>query len=161
MKITLDTDTDTYEGALATVRAAFGVTPPSAEGTTPEDDDLDDIEFEVEEEGDDYLPGNWTRRKLRKVAEWVAEDAAEALRFIAANAPAVDIEKVIEHMAKYTEIDDFGGRHMGGRMSSVGFAQNAIKGVTATIYDTDYRHRKYRMHEGIAKVLLEELGDPQ
>ena len=160
MKITLDTDADTYEGAIATVRAAFGVSEsPAEDALLPDDDDLDEIEFE--EEGDDYLPGNWTRRKLRKVADWVTEDAAEALRFIAASAPAVGIDDVIEHMAKYTGIEDFGGRHMGGRMSSVGFAQNSIKGVTGNIYDTDYRHRKYRMPEGIAKVLLEELGDPQ
>lgn len=161
MKITLDTDNDTYEGAIATVRAAFGVTESPAEALVSPDEELEDPELEVVEEADDYMPGNWTRRKLRKVAEWVTEDAAEALRFIAAHAPAVDIDEALEHMAKFTEIEDFGGRHMGGRMSSVGFAQNAIKSVTGDIYETDYRHRKYRMHEGIAKVLLEELGDPQ
>lgn len=159
MKITLDTDTDTYESALATVHAAFGVAAFAVEDAAPADEDLEEVD--AADQADDYLPGNWTRGKLRKVSEWVAEDAAEALRFIAVNAPAVDIDKVMEHMATYTEIEDFNGKHMGGRMSSVGFAQKAIKGVSATIYDTDYRHRKYRMHEGIAKVLLEELGDPQ
>jgi hypothetical protein len=158
MKITLDTDADTYEGAIATVRAAFGVTTSPAEDETPDDDDLEEVGFDDE---DDYLPGNWTRRKLRKFARLIAPDAAEALRVMATNAPAVDIDEVIDHMAEYTGIDGFSGKNIGGRMSSVGFAQNAIKSTSSDIYETDYRHRKYRMHEGIAKVLLEELGDPQ
>src|SRR5581483_4686130 len=112
--------------------------------------------------GDDFFPGKWTRKRIRRLAQWVATvDAAEALRYMAERAPAVDIDEVFQHMAEYTGIEVFNGKHMGGRMSSVGFAQNAIGAGVGAVYDTDYKHRKYRMDNGIAKVLLEELKAAQ
>lgn len=153
MKITIDTVQDSFGDAVAAVHGAYGVPQPGAS-----DDDIEEGVFDGDDEpnADDFYPGKWTRKRIRKLAQWVAPDAAEALRYMAERAPAVDIEEVFQHMADYTGIEGFNGKHMGGRMSSVGFAQSAIGGVGA-VYDTDYKHRKYRMDKGIAKVLLEEL----
>jgi hypothetical protein len=160
MKISLDTEADGFDSAIRAVHAAYGV-PYTPSAAPVDDEDPEEIDWETEsedEDSDDYLPGKWNRKRIRKLVNWVTEDAAEALRYIAENAPAVSIDDVIAHMAKYMEEPKFNGQAMGGRMASVGFAQKRIKGTTGKVVDTDYRHRKYRMDSGIAKVLLEELA---
>jgi hypothetical protein len=159
LKISIDTDVDTYESAIRAVLAAFGV--PFNQKSLPVDGGEELVFEDVEEEApaDDYLPGKWNHKRIRKLLSYVQDDAAEALYFIAQHAPAVDIEDVFEHMAEYTGIEGFNGKHMGGRMSSVGFAQKRVPGITADIVDTDYRYRKYRMDKGIAKVILEEMSE--
>jgi hypothetical protein len=155
VKITIDTAEDTFDGAIAAVHAAYGVPPDGGDrGDGGEEVDLDD----EQNGGEDFFPGKWTRKRIRKLAQWVTGlDAGVALKYMAEHAPAVDIDEVLAHMAKHTGDPNFNGQHMGGRMSSVGFAQNAIGAGVGAIYDTDYKHRKYRMDKGIAKVLLEEL----
>lgn len=104
MKITIDTEVDTFDAALAAVQVAYGQS--GASGSGPSGSDEDD---------DGYLPGNWTRPRLRKLVEWLSDsDAAIALRFIAENAPAVGIETVFEHMAEQTGHENFDGKAMGG-----------------------------------------------
>ena len=152
MRLSIDTDVDTFESALAAVHAAYGqpaptVAPSEPTGTAEEgpDDDVDQ---------DDYLPGRWTDRKLRRLVDWLADsDAAAALRFIADQAPSVAMDDVFTHMAKHTGINDFAGQQMGGRMSAVGFALNNIGNVGA-VYETDYNKRRYRMDPRLAKALL-------
>jgi hypothetical protein len=85
-------------------------------------------------------------------------DAAVALRYIAEHAPSVDLDQVFKHMGEHTGIENFDGMAMGGRMSAVGFARNAIGGGVSPIYDTDYNSRKYRMDPKIAAALLEEMA---
>ena len=144
MKVTIDTDTDTLDGAVATIHAAFGV----ANG------------HKVGNGGDDaFYPGGWTKPRLQKFADYLAPDAAEAVRYIAEHAPAVSIDDVIEYMGIYTEIEDFNGKHMGGRMASVGFAIKNIHGVKSAPYDTDFKARQYVMDERIAETLLDMLTE--
>ena len=160
MKISIDTEQDTFPSAVKAVHAAYGV--PYDATTIPVDVDSSAEEVEVDGEvveEEDYFPGKWNRKRIRKLLSYITEDAEEALAYIARHAPAVDIDQVFEHMGNHTEIPNFNGKHMGGRMSSVGFAMKRIPGITADIVDTDYRYRKYRMDKGIAKVLLEELND--
>jgi len=150
MKISIDTEQDTFNSAIHAVHAAYGVAF-KANGSTPVD--ADDTS-----EDDGYLPGKWTRPRLRKLVEWLADsDAAVAVRFIAEHAPAVDLDDVFEHMGAHTGIEDFDGKAMGGRMSAVGFARNAIGGGVTGPYDTDYNSRKYRMDKKVAEALLEEM----
>jgi len=157
MQIMLDTDRDSYEGALATVRAAFGVKdPPSKDGAKAENGNGEG----KADDDDDYLPGKWNRKRLTKFGNWLANDAAEAVRYIANNAPAVPIDDTIAHMGKHLGIKGMTGQQMGGRMASIGFSWKAIPGVSGPPLDTDYKHRMYRMDEGIAAVLAEVLGPP-
>jgi hypothetical protein len=155
MRISIDTASDTFQDAIAAVHAAYGVPLTSVADIDDEPDFDTDGDADTQ---DDFFPGKWTRKRIRKMAEWVAPmDAVEALRYMALHAPAVDIDEVVAHMAKYTGIKDFSGQALGGRMASVGFAKNSINPSGSGIYDTDYKNRKYRMDKGIAKVLLEEL----
>lgn len=157
MKISIDTDLDSFSDAVRAVYAAYGAVYDDSETATDVDDTGVDIAGGDEDQGD-YLPGRWTKKRIQRLAEWVhGGDADIALRFIAEHAPAVDLDEVFEHMEEQTGIDGFAGKHMGGRMSAVGFARNNIGGGVGHIYDTDYGRRKYRMDERIARVLLEEL----
>jgi hypothetical protein len=153
MKISIDTETDTYEDSIAALRAAFGV---AVEEYEDEEEWVDDEETEAEGD-DDYLPGKWTQRKLRRFVREITDDSAVAVRFMAEHAPSVPIDDVLEFMGEHTGIKDFSGKHMGGRMSSVGFSQNGMPGVTSKIYDTDYKNRNYRMNKEIAEALIEAL----
>ncbi|GAA4884542.1 hypothetical protein [Serinicoccus chungangensis] len=147
MKLTIDTEVDTFDAALAAIQVAYGQTTVTGGGGT-----------EKGEENDGYLPGNWTRPRLRKLVEWLDDsDAALALRFIAENAPAVGIETVFEHMAQKTGNENFDGKAMGGRMSAIGFARNHIGGGVKAVYETDYASRKYRMDKNLAAAILEEM----
>lgn len=148
MRISIDTDVDTFDSALNAVHAAYGQTPPatgiSANGMSDDDDG--------------YLPGHWSRPRLRKLVEWLGEsDAAVAVRYIAEHAPAVSMDDVFKYMSAHTGIEAFDGKAMGGRMSAVGFARNAIGGDVGSIYDTDYNTRKYRMDRNLAAALLDEM----
>jgi hypothetical protein len=151
MQISFDTEKDTFDSAVATLRAAFGISAPAPDSS--EDTDAD-------EPADDYYPGGWTRKRLAKFAGWLAADAAEAVRYIAAHAPAVSIDEVIEYMGKHLNIENFSGQAMGGRMSTVGFSWKAVPGAKAAPLETDYKYRVYRMDDGIAAVLREIMGEP-
>lgn len=151
MKLSIDTDVDAYESVLAAVNAAYQKIPPPGGGSGH-------AELDREAEDDDYLPGHWTPRRLRKLAEWLRDsDAAVAVRYIAEHAPAVDLDEVFLYMADHTGIPDFDGRAMGGRMSAVGFARNSIGGGVGPVYETDYNTRKYRMDKRLAAALLAEM----
>jgi hypothetical protein len=150
MKISIDTDVDTFDSSLKAIHAAYGETLPatgskgSATGT--------------DEEDDDYLPGHWTRPRLRKLVEWLGEsDAAVTVRYIAEHAPAVSLDDVFKHMSEHTGIEGFDGKDQGGRMSAVGFACKSIGGGVGRIYETDYNARKYRMDKKLAAAILDEM----
>jgi len=151
MKISIDTETDTLNDAVNAVYAAYGHTPSTQSDDGPQ--------VLPDEDSAGYLPGKWTRRRLRKLVQWLGDsDAAEAVRYIAHNAPAVSIDVVIAHMAEHTGQEDFDGRAMGGRMSAVGFGRNHIGGGVGPIYETDYNNRMYRMDKNLADALLEEIA---
>lgn len=152
MKLSYDTQVDTFEDALAAVYAAYGRARQD-DGT---EDDPDDDEAAGADNG--YLPGSWTARRLRKLVAWLGDsDAAVAVRYIAEHAPAVSMDSVFEHMAEHTGLADFDGKAMGGRMSAVGFARNNIGGGVGPVYDTDYGNRQYRMDKRLAAAILEEM----
>lgn len=154
MRLTIDTDVDAFETAVAAVYAAYGFVVPEGDVVeVVEDEDNGGAPGE-----DDYLPARWTRRRLRRLVEWLGDsDAAVALRYIAEHAPAVPLDEVFAHMAEHTGIADFDGKAMGGRMSAIGFARNNIGGGVGPVYDTDYGARKYRIDERLAAAVLEEM----
>ena len=152
MKLSIDTDTDSYESALKAILAAYGRTFPEEAATEPlHRDDADD-------EDNGYLPGRWTPARIKKLVEWLGQsDAAVAVRYIAENAPAVSLDSTYQHMAEHTGIEGFDGRAMGGRMSAIGFARNHIGGGVQPIYDIDNNARKYRMNTKLAAAILDAM----
>lgn len=158
MRISIDTDVDTFNSAIKAVHAAYRV---DYDPTRP----LDEVEEHPgeanvhDDEDDDFLPGRWTPERLDTLVDWLADsDAAAALRYIAEHAPAVDLEEVFTFMGEHTGIEDFNGKHMGGRMSAVGFGIKSIGRGLGPVYDTDYARRKYRMDRRIAEALLKAFN---
>lgn len=147
MKISVDTEQDSFTRAITAVHAAYGVTALGSEtaASSPA--------------GDGLLAGGWTRETLHRLAEWVgADESAIALRFIAEHAPAVGIDETIEHVKTKTTQPKFDGRAMGGKMSAIGKGRTRIGGGSLTgPHETDRTTRQYRMDEVVAAVLLEEL----
>ena len=149
MRVSFDTEVDAYEAVLAVVRAAYGadaVAPPEPEP----------VADTVPEEPADQ---EWTSERLAEFAAALAPDAAEAVRYIAAHAPAVSQDVTIAHLAKHTGIDGFNGQQMGGRMASVGFTCRRMRMKVPPLL-LDKRTREYRMDERIAATLAELLGAP-
>ncbi len=152
MKITIDTEEDNYEAARKALASAFGKPDP-----TDEEEDDYDIEDEGLSDDDDYLPGNWNRKRINKLLLGVANPAYYALKYIAENAPA-DIDETIEFVRGHFEWESLDGRGMGGVMSSIGAAKRYVAKNSANIYVTDYNKRVYRMEPAIAKAMLEEMA---
>ena len=134
MKISFDTETDKYEDALATLQAAYGLPRPGSQakaGTSslPEAEEARD--------GQEF----WNRERLAQFATWLAPAAAEAVRYIAAHAPAAPMDETIEHMGEHLGDQNFSGQQMGGIMSSVGFSWKGIPDAEEPPLETDYRRR--------------------
>jgi hypothetical protein len=150
VKITLDTEADDYGKALATIRAAYGISTPTGE--------LPQLAL-----GSDDPEGNqdfWTYDRLAIFAKGLADAAAEAVRYISANAPQVSLDDTMEHVGKHLGEVNFSGQQMGGRMASVGFSVKLVPGAMEPPFETDYKYRVYRMDLDVASALLEILGSP-
>lgn len=143
MKISIDTEQDSFASAIQTVHAAYGLKAPVGDPTGP---------------AEGVLPGGWTRETLRRLAEWVgADESAIALRYIAMHAPSVGVDETIEHVRVQTNQPKFDGRAMGGKMSTIGKGRNRFgDGLTGPV-DKDDATRNYRMDQEVATVLLEEM----
>jgi hypothetical protein len=172
VQISIDTEQDAYDDALATLRAAYGVqeSGPGANSDTGEPAIVTSGELDGGTNGDarhgavvsgHYYPGGWNRDRLRAFAHSLAPDAAEAVRFIAAHAPAVSVDKTVEHMGKHLNIEDFSGRQMGGRMASIGYAWKSVRGAKAPPLERDTRNRVYRIDRDVAAMLGEIMGAPE
>lgn len=146
VRISIDTDQDTFESAVQAVHAAYGVDFVPAPTAAPHEGG----------DAEGRLPGNWTPARIKQLAAWLdGSDAGAAVRFIAHNAPAVDLTDAFAHMAELKNDPNFGGQRMGGIMSAIGHGRNHIGHGVGPIYDTDYSARKYRMDPRIAATLLE------
>lgn len=155
MKISIDTEQDSYDSAATALRAIYGIAAPnvatSGEAAHPEPVGASS--------GD-----RWNHERLTAFAKWLAPDAAEAVRYIAAHAPEVSMDEVIEYMGTHLGIEGFTGQQMGGRMASVGFNWKSVPGIDPETdvppMETDYKYRLYRMDQRIATTLLEIMGEP-
>jgi hypothetical protein len=149
MRVTFDTEVDRYDTVLAVVHAAYAA---EAADSVPQPDAVPAPEEPPADEG-------WTRERLTEFAGALAPDAAEAVRYIAAHAPAVSQDVTIAHLAAHTGIDGFNGQQMGGRMASVGFTCRRMRMKVPPLH-LDKRTREYRMDPDVAAVLGELLGPP-
>jgi len=158
VKITIDTDVDSYQNAVQTLNAAYAV-----------GDDEDDQEREPgapkpagsAKNGSTVIVGGWNAKKLRKWASYLKDDAAEVVRYVAAHAPEVSFDDVAEHLGTAKGLGGpVDGKVLGGAMSSGGHAANVISGVKGQPIDRDHARRMYVINEQVAQVLADELGAP-
>ncbi|WP_433318650.1 hypothetical protein [Micromonospora chersina] len=93
----------------------------------------------------------WTPKRARKFVGLITEDCRAALRFISENAPEVQVAAVIQHLG----LSD--GYQLGGRMSSIGHALNAMpKGIALPVAR---KQGIYYIDEKVAKLLLDAIED--
>jgi hypothetical protein len=159
VRITIDTDSDTYEGALKTLNAAYGV----ANASTSDLEGDDEVDGSSNGRAGDsvVILGGWNAKKLRKWARWLRDDAAEVVRYLAAHAPEVSYDEVAAHLGAVKGLSEpVDGKVLGGAMSSGGHAANAIPGVKGQPIDRDHARRVYVIDPRVASVLAEELGRP-
>jgi hypothetical protein len=164
MKVTFDTETDSYEQALTMLRAAYGRGHDSGEsltGTVLGDGTL----------GNGAPGGSWTRRELESFARGLDQNTAEAIRYIAAHAPAAPIAATLEHVSRYmfslrfmsqfgqvgSDEWPFGNLAEGlvGQRAGIVIPDGADSPVTR-----DDENRTYRMDSAVATIITEIMGPP-
>lgn len=157
MQISIDTDKDEFDSALAAVYAAFGKEMTEWEEWDPSASPASSVK-----NGSDVLPGGWTSKKLRKWANYLRPDAQEVVRYVATNAPEVGYDDVAEHLGAWKGEDDpVDGKFLGGVMSSGGHALNRIPGKPkGQPIDRDHGKRMYVIDMRIAEILTDVLGKP-
>ncbi|MDO3687370.1 hypothetical protein [Micromonospora sp. C28ISP2-4] len=158
MRVTVDTDTDSFEQAVATVYAAYGkeFEWKGGEATTAPTQKV------PHGSGSSILPGGWTEKKLRKWASYLQEDAQHVVRYVAAHGPEVSYDDVQDFLGKLRGLTGpVDGKVLGGAMSSGGHALKYIPGVNSQPIDRDHARRLYVIDTRFATVLADELGVPE
>jgi hypothetical protein len=215
VKVTFDTETDTYEQALAMLRMAYGkdrpnpgptppgpTTPgPATPGPASEDDQepLTGIVIGNRKTGN-HEPGNhepsshetgspktgshkatdrrsgnqpagaWTRGRLESFVRGLDQITAEAIRYIAAHAPAAPVTATLDHVSRYMFALRFISRF--DQFTQHGMFASPLQGLLGdrpgvVIPDgpdspvtRDDRNRTYRMDPATATIVIELLGPP-
>jgi hypothetical protein len=210
VKVTFDTETDSYERALAMLHAAYGRDRPNpgpaTSGPASEDDqepltgivignlkngnpktgnpktgnpETGNPNTGNRETGDhepgahtgENLPaGTWTRGRLERFVRGLDQVTAEAIRYIAAHAPAAPVTATLEHVSRYmftlrlmSNFEQFDARAMFASPFQ-GLFDNRPGIVIPDGPDSpvtrDDRDRTYRMDPAAAALVTELLGAP-
>ncbi len=144
MKITIDTETDTFESSVEAVCGAYGQPKP----WQWEDEDTKEVSDNpamVKNGASNLLPGGWNEKKLRKWVSYLTANAQAVSLFVAQSAPEVSFEAVA-------------GKLLGGTMSSGGHALKHIAGVKSQPFDRDWSRGLYVIDARVAKILVDELS---
>ena len=155
MKVTIDTETDDFDSAVAAVYAAYGYTYEDA------GEDASDPATPSNTQGSTVLPGGWTEKKLRKWVSYLQPDAVEVVRYVATHGPEVGYDEVAKYLGALKGTGPVAGKALGGAMSSAGHAVKYIAGVKSQPIDRDHTRRLYVIDAKIAAILTDELGQPK
>ncbi|MGW3683360.1 hypothetical protein [Streptomyces prasinus] len=151
MQLTIDTETDTYEQAMAAVQAAYGLRPavpgtwPAAPAAEPRPGPQD--------LADDDLGNGWTDRLLFSVIASLTPKARAVLRHITGRNGTAAYDDVQQHFASHPT-HPIPLNQIGGTLTSLAAVQRRI-GPTGTnqLLQRDEHTRRYR----IDPVLVEGL----
>jgi hypothetical protein len=182
VKVTFDTEADSYEQALAMLRKAYG-----RDTDTDKDRDKDKDNDKKDRDRDDSEPitgivignekpargGKWTRGRLESFARGLDPATAEAIRYIATHAPAAPISATLEHVAYYMAaqrsmswFNQFTDQWLTtGRPDLTAGLLNPLPGIAIpdgpdSPVHRDDRNHAYRMDPAVATVLIQILGLP-
>ncbi|MFI9176075.1 hypothetical protein [Streptomyces lincolnensis] len=150
MRLTIDTETDTYEQALAAVQAAFGMRPvtpvdwPEAPDPRPGPQDL----------ADDDLADGWSERMLFQVVATLMPGARAVLRRITDLGGTASYEDVQQHFAHHPT-NPIPLSRIGGTLTSVKAVQRRVGPDGAgPLLQRDERARRYRIDDALVAGLL-------
>jgi hypothetical protein len=152
LRLTIDTETDSYEQAIAVVQAAYGLRPdvpadwldaPATE-PRPGPDDL----------GEDDLGDGWTERLLFQMIASLMPGARAVLRRIVEMGGTASYDEVQQYFAVHPT-DPIPRTKIGGSLTSVKAVQRRVGPAGADhLLQRDERARLYR----IERVLVEGLS---
>ncbi|MGW1752371.1 hypothetical protein ACWCRD_43610 [Streptomyces sp. NPDC002092] len=151
MRLTIDTETDTYEQALAAVQAAYGLRPavpvawPDAPAADPRPGPQD--------LADDDLAEGWTDQLLFRVVASLVPGARAVLRRITELGGAASYEEVQHHFAGHPT-NPIPPSKIGGTLTSVKAVQRRTGPEDAgPLLQRDERARHYRIDDALVAGL--------
>ncbi|WP_194918218.1 hypothetical protein [Catenulispora rubra] len=111
MRITIDTETDTYDNALAALRAAFG-RPDDKREESPVPVLHDGLSAEL-------LLGDWNEQRLYALIAGLIPKSATVLRCIAENAPRIVVAEVLDKINSKGVPPQWDVNELGGAVNSL------------------------------------------
>ncbi|MEU5957969.1 hypothetical protein [Streptomyces sp. NPDC047525] len=151
MRLTIDTETDTYEQALAAVQAAYGLRPvapaswPDAPAVEPRPDPQD-------LSGDDLTDG-WSEQMLFQVLAALMPGARTVLRRITDLGGEASYDDVQQHFTGHPTVPIPPSR-IGGTLTSVKAVQRRLGPEGAgPLLQRDERARRYRIDSALVAGL--------
>ncbi|MFJ9714255.1 hypothetical protein [Streptomyces sp. NPDC101234] len=147
MRLTIDTETDTYEQAIAAVQAAYGLRPavPDAWRDAPAVDPRPG----PQDLADDALPGGWTDQLLFRVIAALVPGARAVLRRVTELGGTASYDDVQRYFAGHPSTPIVPST-IGGTLTSVKALQRRFgpAGV-GPLLQRDERARRYHIDDGL------------
>lgn len=150
MRLTIDTETDTYEQALAAVQAAYGLQPatppdwPEAPDPRPGPQDLADAD----------LADGWSEQSLFQLITALMPGAREVLRRITDLGGTASYDDVQQHFAHHPT-HPIPLSRIGGTLTSVKAVQRRVGPDGAgPLLQRDERARRYRIDDALVPGLM-------
>lgn len=145
MRLTIDTETDTYEQAIAAVQAAYGLRPdvPAAWPDAPASDPRPG----PQDLADDELADGWTDQLLFQLIAALMPGARAVLRRITELGGTASYDDVQQHFAHHPT-HPIPTSRIGGSLTSVKAVQGRVgpDGV-GPLLQRDERARRYRIDD--------------
>ncbi|MET9913400.1 hypothetical protein ABZZ74_42705 [Streptomyces sp. NPDC006476] len=152
MQLTIDTQTDTYEQAIAAVQAAYGFNPAAIAASWPEAPDLEDRPGPQDLSGEDVWEG-WTDRLLFDTIAAVLPGARAVLRRLTELGGTASYDDIQAHFADHPHTPIPKGR-IGGTLTSVRAVRRRIGPDNRTkVLELDDRVRVYRIEPALVAGL--------
>lgn len=152
MQLTIDTQTDTYEQAIAAVRAAYGFNPAATTGDWPKAPAQEPRPGPEQLSGENLWEG-WTDRALFDTIAAVMPGARAVLRRIVELGGTASYDAVQEHFAQHPETP-IGQGKIGGVLTSVRAVRRRVGPDNNTrVLELDERVRVYRIEPALVEGL--------
>ncbi|MFJ5035510.1 hypothetical protein ACIQB5_47630 [Streptomyces sp. NPDC088560] len=151
MRLTMDTETDTYEQAIAAVQAAYGLRPavPDAWRDAPDAKPRPG----PQDLADDALTGGWTNQLLFRVIASLVPGARAALRRVTELGGTASYDDVQRYFADHPSTPILPST-IGGTLTSIKAVQRRVgPDSCGPLLQRDERARRYQIDDGLVAGL--------
>ncbi|MFF4361247.1 hypothetical protein [Streptomyces sp. NPDC001604] len=150
MRLTIDTDTDTYEQAIATVQAAYGLQP----ATPPDGPEAPDPRPGPQDLAEADLADGWSEQTLFQLVAVLMPGAREVLRRITELGSSASYDEVQQHFA-HRPTNPIPISRIGGTLTSIKAAQRRVApDNSGPFLQRDERARRYRIDDLLVAGLM-------
>ncbi len=156
VRLIIDTETDSYEQAIAAVQAAYGLRPSVPAGWR--DAPAAEPRPGLEDLGDDDLGEGWTDRLLFQMIGSLMPGARAVLRRIVEMGGTASYEDIQQHFAEHPTAP-IPRTKIGGSLTSVKAVQRRVGPAGAgQLLQRDEQARLYRIDRALAEGLQRAFG---